>query len=212
MTKWDSASIIFLCFTHVPLTAQSEGSFSMRGQVIEASSGRPIPDLKLTLATDTFRLINGAATSGSDGRFTFTGLAAGRYILTTSLSGETIHYHELPGLSLDLVKVGPEEHSEVIFPLSFHPSVSGIVRDELGDPIAGARIDVYQASWREGGIVFDSELPAATDDTGHYRVPALTIGSYVVCASVIDPGGNEKFRIAAPWQGVIDFMSRPASV
>ena len=65
--------------------------------------------------------------------------------------------------------------------------ISGVVVDEVGDPIFGVPVRVWRYVNRNG----TRELTATsnsdtTDDRGQYRVSGLVPGEYVVCAAPRD--------------------------
>ena len=81
--------------------------------------------------------------------FYFTGLHAGRYVLSALLSGENVFYGERTGPYVNTVKVGlGTEQKDVIFLVAPHPSVSGTVMDQFGEPFIGAQVGIYLGEWR----------------------------------------------------------------
>jgi hypothetical protein len=146
-------------------------------------------------------------TSGADGRFVFIGLKAGSYILGALLNGEEVSYRESDSGNTVTVKVGAGSgDDEAIFRAALHPSVSGTVLDEAGEPVPGAYIAAFHAEWRDGRVVFEQQMPGQTDDRGRFRLPALHPGSYYICASWLDFGANP--RLPA-FPAVVDFTSPP---
>ena len=67
-------------------------------------------------------------------------------------------------------------------------SISGVVRDSTGAPVAGAQLALKN-------LGNDKMLNAKSDETGSYRIPNLTAGSYEISASKYG-FTDAKFRIA----------------
>jgi hypothetical protein len=190
--------------------AQSAGTFFLRGQVVDALSGRPIPDLKITLANPlNWRLESRPVVSGSDGRFMFTGLSAGRYILQTLYYGEAIHYREFADSSTLTVKAEPsDESTTVVFRVALHPSLSGTVLDELGEPVSGAYVAVFGRQWRNGKVIFDQSASGQTNDLGRFRIAPMQPGAYYVCA-YLSGAAARPLGPRSPDIAVVDFPTRP---
>ena len=117
------------------------------GQVIDATSGRPVSESVVTLSAPTGGGPSTAAqrkvlTDGS-GRFAFQGLPAGRYSITATRPGY------LTGV---LGKLAPRgggaplqlSDGERVIDLRIlmwkHAAVRGRVTDEAGEPVVGARV------------------------------------------------------------------------
>lgn len=168
--------------------AQATGIYSIRGRVVDASTGRPLAELRMFLANPAdWQQIIPPVTSGPDGRFAFSGLSAGRYLLQTLYGGEAIVYGELSDSEAVTVEAGPtEENKEVVFHVAAHPGLSGIVLDEMGEPAAGVLVSVFVSRWRNGKVVFDQARPGQTNDLGEFQISALSPGNYYLCATASD--------------------------
>lgn len=185
-------------FAAAALGAQAPGPATptgiIAGQVVDADSGRGVGEsvmtLSMVLAPGTAPVSPAARDAASrkvitdsQGRFVFTGLARGRYTLTTSKPGYTPgNYGKLvprgPGAQLDL---GDSDRIPDLRILIWkHAVIAGRVFDEAGEPIVAAEVKVFRRSAAAGRPSVSEAVTAITDDRGMYRVAALEPGSYVV--------------------------------
>jgi PKD repeat protein len=157
-----SASMDELHFTIVP----ASGTATLAGQVLLSGTDRPVAGARVLLGNGT------EATSLADGRFHFSGVPVGDYVLTASRSG-------FEPVRLPIVPVR-EGTNEVTVPMSFAgrgPMVFGTIHDEeTGRPIRRATV----------GIVSGSDLlarSALTDATGYYQLLDVPPGEQIVRVS-----------------------------
>src|SRR2546422_1144703 len=108
----------------------SEKRFSLRGQVVDGLSERPINDVELTLATANWESAGEAVWPDPQGRFVFSGLAAGQYVLSAVRPGfGTVFFGELPEPgAMQTIRVGPQDEEKItIFRLVPRSVVTGVV-------------------------------------------------------------------------------------
>jgi len=187
-----------------------EKGYSLQGKVVDGVSGRPIRDVRLSLADLRWQPAAEPTTPDSLGLFIFSGLAAGEYIL--SADGPEIgpvFFDELPEPWLvQTIHIKPEEPERlVVFRIVPRIAIGGTVRDEFGDPVERTSVTFLRPVWVEGWVVLETVQQTVTDDRGRYRVGRLPPGGYVICASVGRQGLGEAI---APMAGPVDFASRSA--
>ncbi len=197
------APLLVLCAVlcaPVTAAAQSAERYTLRGQVIDGETGKPLPDIQVVISQyPSWQVAAEPVTSGPDGRVVFYGLEAGLYTADTWLDGELIHYREMPSGTVGATRVGPDfRNAEFTFRVARHPSIGGIVRDEFGDPVPHVNVVAFRSQWIDGRLVRAVQAQTATDDRGRYRIPVLAPGAYLVCAEVANPYENDWFRSLAP--------------
>ena len=177
------------------------GSFTLRGQVVDGLSGRPITGIELGLDKTDWQPAAEPIASDPQGRFVFPGLAAGEYILFADRPDfGRIFFEELPDPGwVQTVRLGPQglgperlgpqpsgpEDAEKVVQFRIVPrsAISGMVRDEFGEPAERATVTLHRPLWSDGRIVFGQVNQQTTDDRGRYRMNNLPPGGYVICAS-----------------------------
>lgn len=146
----------------------------LRGRVVAAGRGEPVPLAEISLHPYTEAVWAGShavtlpeetalATSDPQGRFTFSGLAPGRYALTASAAGFSRR-------SMRVVTVpSPGELELRLWASSF---LDGFVVGEDGQPVAGAEVQA------QGGHT----VPRTTTGTGGGFSLEVSNGTYVLAA------------------------------
>ncbi|MBZ5559993.1 MAG: carboxypeptidase-like regulatory domain-containing protein [Acidobacteriia bacterium] len=181
----------------------------IRGRVLVAGSDNGVRKARVTLAPETGALRDPIYTD-NEGRFEFTGLAAGRYGVWAWKSGwvETKFgartywdRHVSIAVTAGAIVEGVE------FALERGAAISGHVMDEDGEPLVSATVEVGRAIMQNGRLLFISAGGTTTDDLGEYRVGGLPAGAFVVAAFGFPPPSAR-----ASSGGQLDPMLRPHTV
>ena len=171
------------------------GTARIRGRVVAADTGAPLRRAQVRLSAAELR-VNRSATTDADGRYEFPNLPAGRYSLSVARSGfvSLSFGQQRPfeqGRPLDLASA--QQADKIDFALPRGGVIAGRVTDELGEPLAGVRVQAmryqYLPNGRRqltpvgGGGIFGGPV---TNDLGEFRLYSLMPGTYVVSATPAD--------------------------
>jgi uncharacterized protein (DUF2141 family) len=151
------------------------GTSTVAGVVASADSQpRPLRRVRVTISGPTL-MPGRTAITADDGSFAFTGLHAGRYVLSAAKDGYVpISSAALrPGPPAARVALADGETQRVTLSLPRGAVITGVILDVDGQPAAGIAVSAY--------------IPAGTtvspsDDRGVYRIYGLPEGEYVVSA------------------------------
>lgn len=167
----------------------------LTGTVVREEDGRPAANLIVRLEALTCPLMPRRTKTGTDGRFNFDGLAAGKYQVVPD-TGRLLVSPPVPE-----VQVGTGGLSEAPkIAVRRAQSARGRIVDEAGLGLSGIRV---VASGAAGDVV------ARTDQAGYYVLLGLSHGEYTANVRgaggfTVDSGGSNTFtvaedaRIAAP--------------
>ncbi len=167
----------------------SETPGSLTGRVVDANTGEPAPNVKLTLtrATPAGTLLHERpqpreAATGVGGRFEFPDLPPGRYYLRASKPGYHSHFYSPRPRSLRAapfkVTPGPEA-TRIEMRLLPQAVVSGRILDEQREPVERAAVCLYQWIYDFLGRRTLYVGPnMSTSDTGEFRFADLSPGRY----------------------------------
>jgi hypothetical protein len=154
---------------------------SADGIVVHAITGEPVPNAQVAAESPDSR---GAATD-VNGTFVIPGVPCGRLRLTVT------------GFRFFPARIDQTESHDIRMQLMPESAVGGTVTDANGNPVQGARIQVYQALaiGRTRELKPIMELNA---ESGTWRVPLPAFPGYVLCAesdSALYPvGGGGQLR------------------
>ena len=153
------------------------------GRVLDGVTGRPMRLARVTLnAPGT---TNRAAQTDEAGVFDFLALPAGRYNLTVQKSGYVnLSYGQRrplqPGTPIQLED--GQHFKDIEFRMPRGSVISGIISDELGDPMPGITVRAMRFQYAQGVRQLAPAGAGQTDDRGSYRIWGMNPGEYYVSA------------------------------
>ena len=183
------ARILSILVLALPLSAQqvsapaqnSPQGFRISGVVVNANTGQAVNEAEITIANVQKPQSVQNATTGTDGRFQFEGLVAGKYLLTgTSRGFSPQSFDEHFGYST-AIAVGPDlESGNLVFRLRPDASITGTVTDEAGEAVRNAQVMLFREGKETGEDQIIQGQQMATNDLGHYLFGHLVRGTYFV--------------------------------
>lgn len=174
------------------------------GVVIDQSTGKPVEQAQVTITlrdqpggmrvSGSLQPGEGAAVAApaepsapkatmtdAEGRFKFSQLAAGIYLLQARRAG----YFSGPSVTVDL----EEGESVTADKLRLTPPsiVAGVVVDEEGEPVQGVQVQLLSRRLSRGGVIYTGWGGTATDEQGRFRIAAPQSGRAVISARPFVP-------------------------
>lgn len=166
-----------------PIQQQRGAAGPILGRVVDATSGGPIRGAVVRLGghdRDTLALTDG------EGRFVFVRADAAAPVRLAATKGG---YHDTEygasgpqGMPRLLVLAAGERRGDVVIRMWKHSVITGVVRDEAGEPIAGLEVVAERRTFVAGQPRLErgENHQAHTDDRGIFRLSGLLPGSYVI--------------------------------
>ncbi len=193
------------CAGWVCLLAQAapkaEGAYRIAGMMVDGASGRPLSLTEVTIGGFEGTNLRETYATGSDGRFSFEGLPAGKYQLSAKRRGYVAQSYKSHGDYWAAIVVGPGRKSDdVRFAMTAGASIVGHVFDERGDAVRDGQVLLLQELTSAGRRRLTRSGETETNDLGVYRFGHLEPGAYVVVVMAhpwyvdlygINPGAEE---------------------
>jgi protocatechuate 3,4-dioxygenase beta subunit len=169
------------------------GTGRIRGRVVAADTGAPLRRAQVRLSAAEVR-INRSANTDAEGRYEFSDLPAGRYNISVSRSGfvSLSFGQQRPFEQGRPLELGNAQQADKIdFALPRGGVIAGRVTDELGEPLAGVRVQAMRYQYLSNGRrqltpVSGGFFGIVTNDLGEFRLYSLMPGTYVVSATPAD--------------------------
>jgi hypothetical protein len=165
------------------------------GQVIDATSGRPIAGAIVSVIGAAPRPSPDGRTasfprvlSTSAGRFLFRELPRGTFSITATKAGyvDGASGRRRPGgPSQPITLAEGERIGDLVIRMWKDAAIAGSVVDEMGEPVVGVQVRAFRREFAGGRPRFVTggarvQPSAITDDRGMYRLGTLVPGDYVV--------------------------------
>ena len=156
------------------------------GVVRNAWTRQPLRRVAVTLTTTGERPLEALTYTDSNGAFAFSGVPQGAYYLSATLTGyERAVYgarsKNSPALPVRLA--AGASRTDIVVPMYPLGSISGSVRDEAGEPVPGAEVQLLGPRHRRGQLAWLPFNRTITDEQGRYQIPLVQPGSYRVVAN-----------------------------
>jgi len=165
-------------------------TFSIGG-VIKTVGGSPVPGISVGLYVGA--VLQTSTTTGGDGRYSFTGLAAGTYTVHPS------HSYVSFDPPYRTVTVGPSTDSANFTAASVLYTISGLIRTAEGTAVPNISVGLYQ-----DGVV---KQQAVTNGEGRYTFTGVMAGNYAVKPSASGTTFDPTYRsvTVGPSQDSVNF-------
>ena len=168
----------------VPPQIASANTRIVSGTVLSQSGGQPLSNATVTLRDSMSGAQVAQTSTDADGRFTFSNLRDGRFILTAMRRGfAPTGFQEHDGAFTAIVT--GENLSTTGLELRMPPlaSIYGTVTEDSGDPVPRAQIMLFHRAHIGGEDRMERANGAMADEMGNFEIGSLRPGVYVLCAS-----------------------------
>ena len=146
----------------------------------------PIRRAIVTLSTVESVPQDAVAWTDGNGRFTFAYLPPGRYQLRVTKEGflGAAFGQETAGRPPSIITLASGEfRNDIVFHLQRMASISGIVLDDDGEPLANAQVMAMREGFQRGKRALLPGMSTMTDGAGRYALRGLAAGRYAVVAN-----------------------------
>jgi uncharacterized surface anchored protein len=195
---------------------------TVEGQVVNAKTGAPLKKAAVRLnmimppgsrnAAPVPGAANGAIAmpvqptmrsvdTDDQGRFTFTGLDAGKYRLSAERQGflrQSYGQRKYSGGGSPILVSDGQTVKGLLFKLNPQGVITGKVLDEDGEPLAGVQVRAMRNMYSNGKRQWMQVGNGNSSDIGEYRLPDLQPGRYLVSTSPRNTGRNMPFQANEP--------------
>ena len=191
-------SVVLAGISAVALAQSPSANYRVAGTVVSRTDDHPLAHARVTLANvkDTQKIFS--MVTSEDGKFEFTGVTAGKYILAGAKRGYlTASFNQHEGFSTAIVTGADLDTENLQLRLWPAAYITGKVTDEVGDPIRRATLILYRSTRSEGASQIQQVQAATTNDLGEYELGPAVAGRYFVSAQ------------ATPWYAIHPLLREP---
>jgi hypothetical protein len=168
----------------VAVRAQAPATSTIRGRVIAAETGLPLPNAHVSVVSSSpaADAVQDPVLTDIDGRFQLTNLVAGRFTVSAAKAGY-VSARFGAGTPFDRA-VDVAAQGATIEGIDFHlvksSAISGRIVDDLGDPAVGVSVSAARMLRVDGTNRLSRVKSTTTDDLGEYRLGGLPAGRFIV--------------------------------
>jgi hypothetical protein len=166
----------------------SAGLGAISGLVVDRVSNAPLRRVVVTLSTLEAQPQDAVAWTDANGRFGFGLLPAGRYELHVTKNGyqPAAYGSDDPRRPAAAIRLAAGEvRSDFVVPMTLATSVTGLMLDESGEPIAGVQTMALRQGWQRQKLQLLPGPSAISDSSGRYRI-SLAPGRYAFLAAPVN--------------------------
>ncbi len=157
-------------------------TYTIAGVVVNAD-GKPVKRIRVAVTHWDLKIPEAAMTTADDGRFRFERLRPGKYWLGADTPARVRYgYGEDVG-GISIVAEPGQRNENIVFRLAPRAAIHGRIIDQNGDPVEGARVQLFHAIIVMGRRKVRLNSSSVTDDSGEYRFSGLRSGTWYVVAS-----------------------------
>ena len=159
------------------------GTASLAGTVMAADTHKPIKRARVVVASDSGVALS--AITNESGHYAVGSLPAGRYTIKASKNSflDGAFGQKQAGRPGTTVVVADGQKLDRLDVMLGHGGViTGILRDEDGNPSSNIEVRALSHDFRTGERLFAEAASGMTDDRGVYRIYDLPPGDYVIAA------------------------------
>ena len=167
-----------------PERAQAGQTLKIAGTVVNAITGEPLSQARITIAETKERAKSISMITSENGHFEFSQVKPGKYSLQGAKRGFISSAYEQHEQFSTAIVTGPEFPTEnLILRLTPMALITGHVFDEFGDPVRKARAFLFLEDHRGGMTRITRLMNSLSDDRGYYDFSMLRPGKYYVSVS-----------------------------
>ncbi len=152
------------------------------GIVVDAATKDPVPHAVATLSIAGSNK-EAVVWSDDEGRFAFTEVPAGRYLLRANKES----YEKATRPAAVITLAAGQQQTGYLCRLQRRAVISGTVFDEDGDPIKDAQVHALVRASFQGEDQYWTRESTRTDASGHYSLAIPNRGAYILAAEYTRP-------------------------
>jgi len=177
---------VLLVLSAAIAASAQQHSYAISGQVI-LDNGAPVGNAEINISLHGFDEVLDPVLTDSQGRFSFTSLPAGQFILSAQRNDLGFFFYgqyPQPGVVTEVDLNARYPHKEVVFRIERPAIVEGFVRGPQGNPLPAVQVYSKRRAWVGGKSVTIVDRNVSSDQAGHYRL-SVHRGKLRICASLL---------------------------
>ena len=183
--------LALLLLTTARSSSAQTASYRISGTVVGETNGQPIQRATVHILSETDRKQVQSTTSDEYGRFAFTGVPAGNFVLQGNAPGYMLtSYDDHDTFTTGIITGAGVDTESLVLKLHPQGALSGTILDESAEPVQRATVRLVRQEHSLGDSRTVSAGTTNTDDLGRFEFPRLAPGTYLLAVT------------ATPWYAV----------
>lgn len=165
--------------------SKDQRTFVIGGTVVEHATGKPLKRVLVRVTSTEHSEITASTVTSSDGRFAFSNVPAGKYLLQAQRSNSPVvtSFHGHEGFSTAIAVGAGLDSEHIVFPLHAPASISGTVLDEDNEPVRSASVLLFRKRVSFGRARITMQEQTQTDSSGFFHLGHLAPGVYFIAVT-----------------------------
>jgi len=178
------AILVILIATGPQIRAQAPATYRIAGKVVSSVDNHPLQRATVDILSTPDRKVAQTVSSDEFGRFAFTGVPAGTFILRGNAPGYVAtEYEQHDGFDTGIATGTGVDTESLVLKVRAEGTITGTILDESAEPVDHAQVRLFRQTHAYGDSRIISAGIANTNDLGRFEVLHLQPGTYFLAVS-----------------------------
>lgn len=177
-------AVLLVLIVAAALHAQGPATYRIAGKVVSSVDNHPLQRATVEILSTPDRKVAQTVDSDEFGRFAFTGVRAGTFILRGKAPGYIVtEYDQHDGFDTGITTGAGVDTESLVLKVNPEGAITGTILDDSAEPIDRAQIRLFRQTHAYGDGRIISVGLTTTNDLGRFEILHLQPGTYFLAVS-----------------------------